>query len=90
MANASTLSLLGVMATRTVDRQWLAVPGVVASFLLWHALQGWCPPLPLFRKIGYRSRKEIDAETYAVKALQGDFASVTSHRLVQAWEASRR
>ena len=41
MANTSTLSLLGVgvMATRTVDWQRLAVPGVVASFLLWHAPQ---------------------------------------------------
>lgn len=90
MANASTLSLLGVVATRAGDRRWLAVPGVVASFLLWHALQGWCPPLPVFRKLGYRTRKEIDAEKYALKALRGDFAGVTPDSPDQAWQAARR
>src|SRR5690606_41343324 len=62
MANASTLSLAGVVLGSTVNRNWFVLPGVVVSFLLWHAIQGWCPPLPIFRKLGYRSRKEIDIE----------------------------
>lgn len=90
MANASTLSLLGFAAGRTVNRRWLVLPGVVSSFLLWHALQGWCPPLPVFRKLGYRTRKEIDAEKYALKALRGDFAAVTPSSPDQAWEAAQR
>ena len=73
MANASTLSLVGIALGATVDRRWYALSGVVASFLLLHAVQGWCPPLPLFRRMGYRSRKEIDTEKFALKGLRGDF-----------------
>jgi hypothetical protein len=76
-ANASTLALLGVLAGLFVDRRFLLVPMVVLSFLLQHAIQGWCPPLPLFRRFGVRSRQEIDAERYALKALRGDFATLT-------------
>ncbi|MBC6608189.1 hypothetical protein H8B13_15280 [Hymenobacter sp. BT188] len=90
MANASTLSLLGFAASRTVDRRWIALPGVVASFLLWHAIQGWCPPLPIFRKLGYRTRREIDAEKYALKALRGDFSGVTTDQPQQAWNAAKQ
>ncbi|GGY79047.1 hypothetical protein GCM10011613_24790 [Cellvibrio zantedeschiae] len=46
--NASSLivasSLLGVVASR----KFFAVPFVVGAFLLQHALQGWCPPLPIY------------------------------------------
>jgi hypothetical protein len=76
-ANASTLALLGVVAGLFVSRRFLVVPVVVLSFLLQHAIQGWCPPLPLFRRFGVRSRQEIDAERYALKALRGDFATLT-------------
>jgi DNA-binding transcriptional ArsR family regulator len=47
-------------------------------FLFQHATQGWCPPLPLFRKRGVRTRKEIEREKYALKALRRDFDPVTS------------
>jgi len=45
----------------------------VLSFLFQHAVQGWCPPVPVFRRMGVRTRKEIDREKYALKALRGDF-----------------
>ncbi|AHM62364.1 hypothetical protein D770_20575 [Flammeovirgaceae bacterium 311] len=32
-----------------VYKRWLILPGVVAPFLLQHSLQGWCPPLSVFR-----------------------------------------
>lgn len=77
-ANASTLALLGVIAARFVHRRFLLVPMVVLSFLLQHAIQGWCPPLPLFRRLGVRSRQEIDAERYALEVMRGDFADLTA------------
>ena len=46
------------------------------SFLLQHALQGWCPPLPLFRRLGVRTAREIARERYALQALRGDFDDV--------------
>jgi hypothetical protein len=76
--NASALAGLGVgLAALTGNRKWLIVPGVVLSFLFQHAVQGWCPPVPVFRRLGVRTREEIDREKYALKALRGDFADVS-------------
>jgi hypothetical protein len=72
-ANAATACLVGLTLGATVDRKWFVFPAVVAGFLLQHALQGWCPPLPVFRRMGVRTASEIDYERYALKALRGDF-----------------
>ena len=75
-ANAATASLIGVTLGATVDRRWFALPAVVGAFLLQHAVQGWCPPLPVLRRLGFRTASEIDYERYALKALRGDFADI--------------
>ena len=75
-ANAATAVLVGLTLGATVDRKWFIFPAVVAGFLLQHAVQGWCPPLPIFRRYGYRTQTEIDYERYALKALRGDFRPV--------------
>ena len=75
-ANAATACLIGLTLGATVDRRWFIFPAVVSGFLLQHALQGWCPPLPVFRRMGIRTSYEIDHERYALKALRGDFDSV--------------
>ena len=67
--NASTLALTGLLLGVTVNRKWLVLPGVVLSFLLQHGLQGWCPPLPVLRRMGIRTRGEIDREKYELRAL---------------------
>ena len=67
--NASTLALSGLALGVTVNKKWLVVPGVVLSFLLQHGLQGWCPPLPILRRLGVRTRGEIDREKCALKAV---------------------
>lgn len=64
--NASTLALSGLVLGITVNRKWLALPAVVLPFLLQHGLQGWCPPLPVLRRLGVRTRGEIDREKYAL------------------------
>lgn len=71
---ASSLSLTGVIAALTGRKKMLILPAVVLAFLFQHAVQGWCPPLPVFRRFGIRTRKEIDREKYALKVLRGDFA----------------
>ncbi|HEY0877625.1 MAG TPA: DUF2892 domain-containing protein [Zeimonas sp.] len=68
-ANASSLVLLGSVLALTDDRRWAAVPAIVGAFLLQHALQGWCPPLPLLRRLGFRTRDEINEERMALNAL---------------------
>jgi len=74
-ANAATAVLIGSALGALVDRRFFAFPAVVAGFLLLHAVQGWCPPLPLFRRAGVRTASEIDYERYSLKAIRGDFAS---------------
>lgn len=76
--NASALALTGVVLSATVSKKWLILPAIVVSFLLMHGLQGWCPPLPLFRALGIRSRHEIDEEMYALKIVRGDFNSINA------------
>ena len=71
-ANASCVALAGV-ALATKDRRWLALPATVLGFLLLHSTQGWCPPLPLFRRLGVRTRSEIERERFVLKFLRGDF-----------------
>jgi hypothetical protein len=71
--NAGIVSLSGVVLGAMVSRRFLVLPAVVFGFFLQHATQGWCPPLPVFRKMGVRTRREINKEKYALKALRGDF-----------------
>ncbi len=75
-ANAATVSLVGITLGATLDRRWFALPAVVGGFLLQHAIQGWCPPLALFRRLGVRTQREIDEERFALKVLRGDFRHV--------------
>lgn len=74
-ANAASVCLAGALLGMTIDRRFFALPLVVGAFLLEHALQGWCPPLEIFRRLGVRTSYEIDYERYALKALRGDFGT---------------
>ena len=74
--NASILALTGTMLGAAVDRKFLIVPATILSFFFQHAVQGWCPPVPVFRRMGIRTRQEINREKYALKALRGDFDEV--------------
>lgn len=71
--NASALAFTGLVLGVTRNKKWLLVPGIVLPFLFQHAVQGWCPPIPLLRRLGIRTREEIDREKYALKVLRGDF-----------------
>jgi hypothetical protein len=75
-ANAATLAFAGVALGATVDKRWLALPALVTAFLFQHAVQGWCPPIPILRRLGYRTSREIDTERIALKALRGDFGAI--------------
>ena len=77
-ANASSLALSSLLLGVTVSKKWLLLTGGVLGFLLMHAVQGWCPPLPLLRKLGVRTRSEIEREKYALKFLRGDFKGIPS------------
>jgi hypothetical protein len=71
---APSISLAGIVLGATVDKRWFLLPTTVLSFLLLHALQGWCPPIPVLRRLGIRTREEIERERYALKALSLNFS----------------
>src|SRR5215217_7735869 len=87
-ANAATISLIGLALGRFVSRRWFLLPTAVAGFLLQHAVQGWCPPIALFRRLGVRTQREIDEERYALKALRGDFRSAEAQPARQVLHAT--
>lgn len=76
-ANAATLAFTGCVLAATTDRRWVYLPMAVTAFLLQHAIQGWCPPLPVIRSLGFRTMREIDEERHALKLLRGDFRHVS-------------
>jgi hypothetical protein len=57
-------SMMGMRNLRRRGRLggWGAFFWVQMGFLAYHAIRGWCPPLPLFRRLGFRSAREIGAE----------------------------
>lgn len=67
---APTLSLVGIVLGFTKrKRRWFLLPALVQSFFLQHALQGWCPPIPILRRLGVRTFNEIQEERDALEAL---------------------
>jgi hypothetical protein len=66
-ANAAGAVLVSSLLGLTVSRKFLLLPPVVGAFLLQHAVQGWCPPLPIFRRLGVRTASEIERERDALK-----------------------
>jgi hypothetical protein len=77
-ANASALAFAGTALGATADRRWLILPALVTAFLFQHAVQGWCPPVPILRRLGFRTAHEIEQERHALKALRGDFEQARS------------
>ena len=68
-ANAAGIALAGIALGALADRRFLLLPAAVGMFLLQHALQGWCPPVPILRRLGFRTAREIFEERLALKAL---------------------
>ena len=78
--NASSLALGGVVLGATMNRKWLFLSAGVLGFLFLHGTQGWCPPLPVLRRMGIRTRDEINRERFALKYLRGDFDTLEDGR----------
>lgn len=90
-ANAATLAFTGVVLGSTIGRRWFALPALVSAFLFQHAVEGWCPPLPILRRLGFRTADEINEERLALKALRGDFDLIAEagDKLAAIWKAVR-
>ncbi|MCC6888153.1 MAG: DUF2892 domain-containing protein [Hyphomicrobiales bacterium] len=80
-ANAAAISLIGLTFGFLGSRRWFLLPMAVSGFLLQHAVQGWCPPVPVLRRLGFRTSYEIEQERQALKLLRGDYRTVEADAL---------
>ena len=82
MLNFAVLaSVSSSLAMRTIYKRrrlggWAGMFAVQMGFLAFHAIKRWCPPMPVFRRLGFRSDHEIAAER---SALQTRLAQLESH-----------
>ena len=67
---SSCLSLLGLGLGLGRNRRWLGLTLGVQAFYLQHSIQGWCPPLPLLRRLGFRTPMEIEMERAELKEIR--------------------
>lgn len=82
--NFAVLSSVGATLTARVHNRWAWLALGVPVFMVQHALQGWCPPLAVLRRLGVRTAREINEERFALKALRGDFDSVADAKDAEA------
>ncbi len=78
--NFATLSIVGALLTATLNKRWAILALGVPAFMVQHSLQGWCPPLAVLRRLGFRTAKEINDERFALKSLRGDFANASEYQ----------
>lgn len=74
--NVAAIGLTTALLAVTHDRRWGIATCIGLGFFLFHAVDGFDPPLPFLRRAGLRTRAEIERELYALKALRGDFEAV--------------
>lgn len=74
--NAASLSIAGVLLGFVAGKRYFLLSLTAGGFLLQYALKGWCAPVALLRRLGMRTRGEIDREKYALKTARGDFRDV--------------
>ncbi|MDX5410561.1 MAG: DUF2892 domain-containing protein [Thauera sp.] len=74
-ANAASLVVAGCVLGAVAHRRFFLLPALVGGFLLQHALQGWCPPLPVLRRLGVRTAAEIEEERDLLLAVRDELLS---------------
>jgi hypothetical protein len=73
----SLAAVAGLLLGRRDGGRWRLLSGVAAGLLLQHGLLGFGPLAGVVRALGgVRTRREIDLEKFACKALRGDFERI--------------
>lgn len=57
----AALAMRNIARTRRIGG-WGGLFFTQVAFLAHHAIRGWCPPMPVLRRLGFRSKHEIAAE----------------------------
>jgi hypothetical protein len=62
MLTFATLGTLAHELEHRVDRRFGWLLRAQLLFIGVHAVAGWCPPVPVLRRLGFRTQREIDDE----------------------------
>ena len=89
-ANAASIVMVSTILGLKLSKYWFILTGTVGLFLLQHALQGWCPPVPLIRKMGMRTSEEIKNEKIALKILRNDFTNINRNDVVEVFNIAEK
>lgn len=73
MVGAGFFAWLGLILGTSLRPRLYGISAVAATITLVYAVFGWAPPVLFLRRLGFRTRGEIDQERFALKALRGDF-----------------
>lgn len=76
LVGTSALAFASALLSRRLGRGWLTACAVASALALQHGLMGFGPAASALRLLGVRTRREIDLEKFAVKALRGDFERI--------------
>lgn len=92
--SAAGAALTGVVLSGFKSRFWLLLPAAVLASLLQHSITRRSTAARFLRGLGVRTRREIEAEKYALRILRGDFeklqaVSEANHRAIEALRLSR-
>ena len=58
--------------------RWRFPLGAQIGFLLMHSIVGWSPPAAVLRRLGFRTRQEIEAEQVALSSIRGSGLGVSN------------
>lgn len=83
--NTAILVLGGILLYKN-NKKWAILSIFATAILAQQALMGNCGVFKFLNVFGVRSRKEIDKEKFALKALRGDFDNIRND-IEKAWEA---
>lgn len=74
--NIATVGLTTAALAAASRRRWGLVTCAGLALFLVHAVEGFDPMLGPLRRLGVRTRAEINREIYALKVMRGDFDQV--------------
>jgi hypothetical protein len=73
---SAATAVTGIVLGAAGRKRWLLLALTTSGFLMQHALRGWCPPLALHRRLGFRTQREIELEVHLLKLLRGDYVEL--------------